>query len=457
MNKQEALRQLAQEEPITLEQLLNQREKRAARQARLLAQGGVLVCFTLNTAGAVKTCPLFTKAFEEGMRCIKEQLQWRQIPLLLEERLCGAAGEELYLLVQGEPRQVKWLMLEIEETFPLGRLFDIDVLSAPGRKVSREEWGHPPRKCLLCEERAALCARSQRHSIALLQEKTVEMICTYFNQQFAQSIAALCSQALLYEVAVTPKPGLVDRAGSGAHRDMDIFTFQQSACALTPYFTDCALWGIQNPALSPAELFAWLRYPGRRAEQAMYQATQGVNTHKGVIFSMGILCAAIGRLFNGEGGWQNSQAVFSLCRQMCAGLLEDFSHLPPQTSPGERLYRQYGVLGARGEAAEGFPSVREIGLPVFKQCIAQGKNINDAGVVTLLHLIAVVEDTNILHRSGREGLTWLQAQAQAALKKEDVLTAAARLDRLAVEKNISPGGCADLLALTYFFWLLENA
>lgn len=459
MNKEYYLRQLQQSQPVTLPQVLNQKEERVACQRRLLSQKGCLICFTMNIAGAIKTCPLFSKAFGEGEQRITEQLEWHHIPVILREKRFTPAGEELYLLVGGPAHKVKQLMVQVEDSFPMGRLYDIDVLTAANCKSSREELGQPPRRCLICGEKAALCARSQRHTVQQLQEKTVELICNYFNSRYADAVAELCSRALLCEVSVTPKPGLVDRANNGAHKDMDFITFTNSACALTPYFRDFVLQGIEGSRLPPQQLFASLRYPGRRAEQAMNRATEGINAHKGLIFSMGVLCAAAGRLFDREEP-VTAQAVFSLSKEMCASLLEDFADLPSQEAQcttGENLYRQYGVLGARGEAAQGFPSVKNIGLPAFKRYLAQGKTINDAGVYTLLHFIAAVEDTNIIHRSSRERLHSLQQQVRSMLTKEPLsLKEIEALDRQLVQENISPGGCADLLALTYFVWLLEE-
>lgn len=459
MNPQHCMKQLSDAQGVSLQELLDQKERRAQRQREMLTRGNALICFTLNIPGPVKRAPVLSLAFDEGCARITQQLRWHGIHIS-EQALCRASGgEELYILTSAPAERLKALMLEIENSFPLGRLMDIDVLARNGETLSREALGRPARTCLLCGERAAVCARSRAHSIRALQEEVVRRICGYFNGRYADTVAGLCTRALLYEAAVTPKPGLVDRDNSGAHRDMDIFTFMASAGALTPYFRDCVLRGIGGSRLSPPALFQSLRYAGRQAEADMARATGGVNTHKGAVFSMGILCAALGRLFDLDAPWDTAD-LFALCREMCAGLVEaDMAALDesgPHTA-GELLYARYGVGGARGEAAAGFPSVADIGLPMLKKCLAQGMDLNGAGVQTLLHLMARVEDTNMLRRAGHARAAALQQQLRARLDRGAVSTAeAAALDREWTALGVSPGGCADLLAMSFFLWLAET-
>ena len=115
-------------------------------------------------------------------------------------------------------------------------------------------------------------------------------------QLTAEIIGELAVRALRIEAAVTPKPGLVDRENSGAHDDMDYPLFLASSAALQPCFIACAKAGIDGYKKNPAQLVPILRRIGRCGETAMYAATKGVNTHKGAIFSMGILCCALGML-----------------------------------------------------------------------------------------------------------------------------------------------------------------
>lgn len=143
-------------------------------------------------------------------------------------------------MVDAPAPAVKGLTCQIEEADGLGRLFDMDVLAPDGRKLDRGELGLPPRRCLICGGPAAECASRRAHTARELQGRTRKVLCEYFHRKFAGRIAALATQSLLYEVSVTPKPGLVDRANNGSHPDMDFYTFLRSAATLTPWFRDMA-------------------------------------------------------------------------------------------------------------------------------------------------------------------------------------------------------------------------
>ena len=454
MRKQRYLEEILQRPPLSMQQILDAREQRVQRQNRMMKlQEGTLVSFTLNIAGAVKAAPLFSRAFAEGKRRILSQLQYSGILVLLQEESNGETGEELYLLTNGQPMQIKRLMCQIEDGFPMGRLFDIDVMARGVPKVSRSDLHVSPRKCLICDQMAAACARSQQHSIRQLLEKTVELICDYFEESDAEEIAQAACRALLYEVSVTPKPGLVDRQNNGSHRDMDLFCFVDSACVLYPYFRACTKMGMKEE-LSPQQLFESLRPLGKDAEERMYRMTGGVNTHKGAIFSMGIFCAAAGRLAEQP---FSVEKMGELCKQMCAHLLEDFAGIAgkQELSYGEKLYLRYGVTGIRGEAAQGFPSVLSCGYPMLLNALQAGKSLNDAGVQVLLALIVRVQDTNILARSDPDTLRWAQQSVRKVLEEGVDLEQVRALDQAFIQRRISPGGCADLLALCFFLHFLQ--
>ena len=356
------------------------------------------------------------------------------------------------MLVDLDLVTAKRRMVEIEEGFALGRLLDIDVMAKGVPKISRQQLGLPPRRCLVCGEMAAACARSRRHDIKEILRRTVGLIDGYFVGEYADRVAGHACRALLYEVHIAPKPGLVDRENSGAHRDMDEFTFFDSACALYPYFRECA----QKGALyrdQPEALFALLRMDGKLAEQRMLRATGGINTHKGAIFSMGIFCAVMGSMM--EEGFGESDFA-ARCKALCRDLLRDFEGLEQKEnlSYGERLYRDYGITGIRGEAAEGFPSVLQVGLPALREGSEAGKSLNDAALLALLRLIQAVQDTNILTRSDPQTLQWAQQQARKVLEQGAGPEQMRELDRAFTARNLSPGGCADLLALSLFLFFM---
>ncbi len=445
-----------------LAELLDAREDRWHMQRRLIAQyRRNLICLTLNIPGPVKYFPLARLTLDAGMLAIQRQLSLHQCPSVYQKSFhdaCGCWG--IFLTDQNAADCKKW-MIEIEESHPLGRIWDIDVLNTQGEKLSRDAFGYPRRTCLLCSRPAFVCGRSRRHSAKELLDHQTSLMKTYFTRQLAQRTAGLFTKAMIYEVTTTPKPGLVDRWHSGAHKDMDIGTFMDSTAALFPYYEECALRGISFDGSDYPALFDSIRPLGLEAEQTMYRAAKNANPHKGLIFSGGIFCAAAAHCYVKSGHfWQED--ISAICRKMLENLSKDFeafSRVRPATH-GEKLYRDYHLLGIRGEAMKGYPTVLK-GWNVFKICLSQGFPLYKSGRITLLYLMAYSEDTNIIARSSYE--TWqtltqklknhLQSVPLAELDEESIT---AQLDRYFMRKNISPGGSADLLALVYFLYFLQQ-
>jgi len=276
-----------------------------------------------------------------------------------------------------------------------------------------------------------------------------------------EQTAILVSKALMDEVCTTPKPGLVDRANSGSHRDMDIFTFTASIAALFPYWNRCVQIGWETAERAPEDTFRRLKRAGLEAERDMFAATGGVNTHKGAIFTLGAICGSVGRLWDAGAVCRAPEAILDVCAGMVsANVSADLAALCPENAhtAGERLYLSCGMTGVRGEAAQGFPGISGTALPVLRRMLDAGYSRNDAGVVTLLHLIARGTDTNMAARGGA-------AQAQAAAEQCRKLLERAcvpdmdevrQIDRSFIQKNLSPGGCADLLATSFFLHDLEK-
>ncbi len=278
----------------------------------------------------------------------------------------------------------------------------------------------------------------------------------------ASRIAELAVRALLYEVAVTPKPGLVDRDNSGSHRDMDFYSFLNSASALWPYFYECGNLGLSYAGKDPAslpELFSKLRLHGKFAENQMLRATGGVNTHKGAIFSIGILCAAAGASLPEER--RNPDRILQLCAAMTRGLTaSDYRGLTPENAKtaGQRFYLQYGITGVRGEMEAGLPTVARYGLPLLEKLLSEGKSKDEAGAAVLLAIMAHMTDTNLLARSDRDTQQKAAATAAAILEAEGCPSGQTlnAMNEAFTEKNLSPGGSADMLAACWFLHFLKE-
>ena len=264
-------------------------------------------------------------------------------------------------------------------------------------------------------------------------------------------------QAMVTEVALTPKPGLVDSHNSGAHRDMSYGHFIASANAIEPWLGEFIHHGALSAMSTPSEALTGLRKIGLGCERAMFAATGGINTHKGTIFSLGLLCAAIGRSYR----LQQRVTPSGLCHcvaQFSHGLVErELANGPvhlAQTA-GQRLYQRYGMTGARGEAQAGYPLVIKLALPDYQQRIVAGESTQVALFNTLLLLMAHNQDTNVASRGDMAGLLWMQQRAQSIISQGGVRDSAdlgkiIEFDRECIDRNLSPGGSADLLIITYF-------
>ena len=274
---------------------------------------------------------------------------------------------------------------------------------------------------------------------------------------WTERIGVYALEALLVEVAATPKPGLVDRANNGAHDDTDYFTFQWSAAALSSYFPAFAAVGRAWSGGATGLLEA-LRAPGIEAEKAMFDRTGGVNTHKGAIFTLGLLCGAAGLASQHAKNGIAPEVVCGYAKDMCAGLCTmelSVSHTATDLSHGERVFRKYGLTGARGEAEGGYRVLTREALPYYRELKARELPLNTVLCGTLLKLMACVTDTNVVYRHdlatacevrnhGRDLLTVFDRDPVKGL---DGMT---ELDKEYRKRRISPGGCADLLAACYF-------
>lgn len=446
----------------SLEEILDAREQRVIQRRRLVREhaGRTIICFTLNIAGPHKTFSLAERTFFKGMRLIEAGLSRSGTDFILCGHSCEKTGYAAFYAVQLPPIELKRRMCAIEDGSALGRLFDIDVYREDGEKVSRIDFGLPERVCILCGNPAPVCARSRAHGLEQLTERILTIMREYFDCAFADRMAGFAVRALMYEVAVTPKPGLVDRSNNGAHSDMDVFTFIDSASALFPCFRKFVMQGIQAKQ-GLESLFCDIRETGRQAEAMMFETTNGVNTHKGAIFSFGLIMAACG-LLEGKGEPLTVGGVVEIASRMAAFSLKDFNRVSAENAAtaGEKAYLEHGSRGIRGEAAGGFQSVMDYSLPTLRRLSEQGCGRNEAGVAALLALIANVWDTNIVHRAGFDALRDIRQRVGKLLEEDlsptQLAERAAELDREFIALNISAGGCADLLAATWLLFFIET-
>lgn len=267
--------------------------------------------------------------------------------------------------------------------------------------------------------------------------------------------AQLATKALIKEICLSPKPGLVDMNNSGAHRDMNFQTFVHSITAISVWFERFYQYGKMSALHNKQQFLAGIRPIGIECEQAMYQATNQVNTHKGGIFAFGLLLGAIGKLTE-LGLPINTQSICYEVSAFCHGIVTNELKQNNQTnSIGEKLFKLHKLPGARGEAESGYAIVRNISLPVYQAMQNNGHNEETSLLQAMLHLLAYNQDTNLVSRGGLAGLAFVQQQAQKIINQGGIthpngLKDLYQLDKELIKRNLSPGGSADLIAITWF-------
>ena len=513
------------------------------------AEGVIL--FLLNIPGSIKDSSLYRNIFNTGLRILKYNLSKNNIDFYVREISFpeSGTGPEAYISVSGaDLMSVKKITAEIENSHPLGRIFDMDLFS---RNLEQVKSGREMRKCFVCGSPAFECARSRRHPLPEIIDRIRITGEKYFNSLIWKT-AANASRAMMTEVLVTPKPGLVDRANSGAHSDMDIFTFTDSTSALVKTFYEMAEAGFifgstetadaENYSASPLSsgnpkintevsddnygkeiaeesdrnrtetnsnspenrekdltlLLGPLRKIGIEGEKAMFEITKGVNTQKGLIFSIGILSGAAGYLAAESRDEITPELLCITGKKIVKGITEkDFnkentginkktkelsrkteadssdgvyptgkpgSETQPEdnreTTTGEKLFRKYGIKGARGEAEGGFKSSLRA-LSILKTHLENEWDFNMALTETLIHIISETEDTNIPGRNSIGTLAYAEDRCRTFIKEGGVfrdngIEELEKLDRDFIDKNISPGGSADILATTLFLFFMEK-
>lgn len=254
-------------------------------------------------------------------------------------------------------------------------------------------------------------------------------------------------RALYAEIALEPKPGLVSFRDCGSHNDMDSTTFLRSLFALRGYFPRMVQAGADR---SP---FAVLEALGKSAEARMLAATRGVNTHRGAVFGLGLLCASAGQI--------HAQGLAFSPQHLRAALLSTWGEAlaaracaarkAAPTSNGQRVAQRFGMRSAGEEAAQAFPTLFDVTLPALRSALDAGASDRAARVQALFATMAVLDDTNNVHRGGIEGLRYVQWSARSFLAaggvlQSDWLRQARAVHAAFVQRRLSPGGSADVLA-----------
>ncbi|RUA11187.1 MAG: hypothetical protein DSY82_03895 [Flavobacteriia bacterium] len=442
----------------TLSKVLEARENRARLRKNIARSGFDSVSLTLNIPGYPKNNKLLSAFFSEVLKDLLIFLQANRIFINTDKKLqlMDDAGAFFIVPLQkndlSDILEIKRKTEQFEKNHKLGRLTDVDVFDKNANPVSSGK----EKPCYFCGEHSAVsCMRNERHSYEEIREKIFKDIANFLNEKYRdKQISKICSlaqRAVLYEVSLSKKPGLVCFEDQGAHKDMNFFTFLNSTAALAPYFREFCELGYQHQG-SLKKVLPKIREIGLRAEDSMFSATDQINTHKGIIFLFGISLFAISKILSEKNTF--SEEYFQVIIKIIGENLVDdeLGNLKNTQTHGERVYLKYGIEGAgiRNEIEKGMPTVFQTAVPFFSQNLypdlyKDQEKLQEVLLTGLLKIISVNNDTNILYRSDLKVLHKIKNEAARSVSddkaREDLL-------KYCREKNISPGGSADLLAVS---------
>jgi holo-ACP synthase/triphosphoribosyl-dephospho-CoA synthase len=440
-----------------LQSLLASREERAGLRKKIALAEMPSVSLSLNVPGFPKSSAITQKFFEICLKDLIFFLQANRIQVDHDSAISRTdmAGEFFiapFSAGQESLTEIKELSEAFEEQHPLGRFLDVDITDITGIPVSSGK----AKLCFFCRQQpAVVCMRENTHNADELREFMFSKMSAFCLQhrenEICRHLSSLALKAILYEIALTPKPGLVDKINNGCHNDMNFRTFLDSSVVISTYFTDLVYAGFAFHQTDLSRALPVIRNLGLRMETDMFAGTQNVNTQKGLIFLLGISLFACGYLFAGQEHFE-SERFREIVKQICRDLAgkELSQHDLKNKTHGETIYSRYAVPGARGEAEKGFPMVFEFGLPELLRC----KELTDEAMQrAFLSIAANNPDTNIIWRSGPEVLENFRILANNALRHYNPENYG-KLMSYCVKENISPGGSADLLAVTLFIYFL---
>ncbi len=435
------------------------REQRMALKKSLGEKGLPCLSFSLNIPGFPKSSSTIKRFFGLCLTELKYHLRSHLIEIHLKEavEICDPAGD-FFLVPFSEGRlslpNIKLICEDFEEHHPCGRFLDVDINDQLGNILSSGK----SKLCFFCQAQPAIeCRRANFHDQEEVRTYMFEKMADYCRvrreAQIAKRLSSFALRAILSEISLTPKPGLVDKLSNGSHADMDFQTFINSSAAISGWFEELFRVGLNFKDDKLTKALPVIRNIGLQMESAMYEVTDHVNTQKGIIFLMGISLFSCGILY-AESDRFEMDLFRGIVKDICKNLVrkELTNTAKPENSHGEDVFQKYGFSGARGEAESGFETVFEIGLPQLANML----KMNDQALTNCFLAIASRNnDTNILYRGGPDELKSFQELCKTAL---DCFadTNYAAIGEFCWQKNISPGGSADLLAISIFLWLVMN-
>lgn len=452
-----------------LQEILEARENRAVLRDSVAEGRYITISLSLNIPGYPKSNKLIHSVFSEIVCSLLDYLLASRISFSndLSINKEDAAGDFFItpiLSTDLSGREVKNLMEQFEQEHQLSRLIDVDVFDENAMPISSGK----EKKCILCTNSAISCMREQRHSMDDIRDFIKNQFEDYINSlrknRIKKKMVSYATRALLYEVSVSPKPGLVDRISSGSHTDMDFFSFLNSSSALAIYWSEIAELAYNWDGKEHEKTLKNLRCLGIEMEREMLDSTQGVNTQKGAIFILGFIVFASSYLL-----YKFEEIKENPLREIIAFFNKDLVDKEllsssEKSSHGEEVFSTYGRKlggGIRQEMEQALPIVFNIALPYlnsFKDSNSDGSLVNDRLLRTLLLIMSENDDTNILYRSNLNVLEAIKMKSLECFNSEEDLLFGKYINLLdfCKEHNVSPGGSADMLSATYFIYLIQK-
>lgn len=447
--------------------ILNARDKRVEVQKELISKfKKPLISFTLNIAGNIKRSFLYDIIFEEGLQSILLNVEDEIIYKKVEKEMAGCIA---FIVVNCDVKILKKRMVEIENSRPSSRLFDIDVIQIDGVPISRGDLLLPSRKCIICNKDYLECRRSGNHSL----ENVILKTNTLAINECAALLSNIASYCLKAELYTTPKPGLVDLNNNGSHDDMSFELFLSSIGCITPFLKQEFLAAFEID--EKITLFKTMRAIGIEAEKSMLSITDGVNTHKGAFFSLSVVGCGICYLVS-----NNEMVSVDKIRAFSTEFGEwAYDNNETTTSNGYNARKNNKKIGIFYEAKKGYPSVFEKCenyLNIFKDarykkyfesiytssfdCQTFFENIQEITLRVFCNLLSSVYDSNIVHRGGIDKLSNMHMMFKDIQSKDLSFTTLKEklleADSYFIKNNLSPGGSADLLTIVLFIMILKS-
>lgn len=442
-----------------INKFLEDREKRVEHQKNLLIQFKVpLLTVRANYPGENKweSIPIeITDIVAKEMETLFEK------SIVYQEILENLEGKINLFFIDKPALDIKKMTIDFEEREILGRCVDLDVYDVDGNGLSRSNFNLPKRKCLICDELAFICGRTMKHSHEEIKNKIASKYIEYQRylkerEKVATKLSDLALEGMIFEVSSYPAFGLVTPLTKGSHKDMDFFTFLDSSFVLKKGFKKMAEVMYSSTPLDIA--FNRIREIGKETEKEMFEVTRGVNTHKGMIFLMGIAVGVSARALYEKKNFKDIQSI--IC-DMTKDILKDFESIDRarKLTHGEKLFLEHGFTGIRGEIRNGLDIVFNGSLGIFSSVFEKTKDINFSSLHTLIYLMSRVMDSTIVYRHDFETLEKVKEEMKEIFSKGGAYFKDRRnfeeLEKKYISLNISPGGSADLLAVTIYFYKLQ--